>query len=653
MPPDDSNKSVLGSIAVAQDPLSSAPKAPPAGDLTSFTTGVQGSNTGSQNVNPWGVPSVNTFPPQEQPVQATVTPQNQNVWGSPVVPQEQTLPETVVQNDPNKNIWGQPINIPATPSSYSEPVPVETFAPVQQAAPLVVTEPVMVQTPAQPAAEIPVPEIASQPQVTPTFNPYDTPPATIGVTPSGGGNPSFESAPLAGNPNPILETDLPPEPKRGFPKVIIVAVVLIIAVLGIIFAIKAFMAARATKVQTASKQTEIIWWGLWEEERVIKPLIEEYQAKNPKVKITYVRNSEQDYRERLANALAKGTGPDIFRFHNTWVPMFSKELDAVPATVMSTTDYTKNYFPVISLDASRGTGFVGIPLGYDALTLFINEDIFSQEGLEPPKTWVELRDIAKVGRLTKVENGQIVRSGVALGRTENVDHWQEIIGLMLVQNRVNLKKPEGKKAEDALKFFSVFSAVDKVWDETLPPSTRAFATGKVAMYFGPSWRALTIKELNPNLKFKTVPLPQLPKEDPNEVDVSYATYWMDGVWTRGKNKDLAWDFMKFLSTKESMEKMYQLAANSRGFGTAYPRLDMKDMLTSSTILGSVVTLAPTAKSWYLASRTFDGPTGINSQLSKYFEDAINAINSGVNPTKAMETLTPGVVQVLQQYGLTK
>jgi len=77
------------------------------------------------------------------------------------------------------------------------------------------------------------------------------------------------------------------------------------------------------------------------------------------------------------------------------------------------------------------------------------------------------------------------------------------------------------------------------------------------------------------------------------------------------------------------------------------------MLVSHSVLGSVAKLAPTAQSWYLASRTYDGPTGINSQLAKYFEDGINAINGGMEPTKAMEPVTKGVVQVLQQYDLVK
>lgn len=434
-------------------------------------------------------------------------------------------------------------------------------------------------------------------------------------------------------------------PRRKPPKILVILG--IVVMLGLVV----YFARNLIPTLRKEKGVQLTWWGLWEDESTVKSLITEYQNKNPGVTINYIRQAQQDYRERLTNSLAKGQGPDIFRFHNTWVPMFTSELDNVPSSVISAAEYAQIYYPVIASDMASGTGLVGIPLGYDALTLFINEDIFAAEGATPPTTWNELRDVAK--RLTKVENGVITRAGVALGGTENVDHWPEIVGLMFLQNQASLVNPTGDKAEDALVFYTLFANVDKVWDTTLPPSTFSFATGNLAMYFGPSWRAFDFKAKNPNLKFKTVPLPQLPKDNPNEPDVSYATYWVEGVWVRSPHKKQAWAFMKFISSKESLEKIYQTAASTRGFGEAYPRRDMADLLKDHPVLGSIIKLAPDAQSWFLSSRTWDGATGINYQINKYFEDAINAVNSGTPATKALETAAQGVTQVLSQYKLVK
>lgn len=438
----------------------------------------------------------------------------------------------------------------------------------------------------------------------------------------------------------------PTSPKKKFPIKILLIILAVLAVLGIGFFAYKFFVGRS-----GSSSGEITWWGLWEDEVVVKSLISEYESQNPGVKIKYVRQSKEDYRERLTNALAKGTGPDVFRFHNSWVPMFRNELDTVPPSVYSGSDFATTFFPVATSDLTYGSGLVGVPLEYDGLTLYINEEIFEKSGKSIPTTWNELRQIAK--ELTVIdENGTITQSGVALGRTENVDHWPEIVGLLMLQNGVDLNNPTGKIAEDALQFFTLFSGVDGVWDTTLPASTVAFSSGKLAMYFGPSWRAFEIRQQNPNLRFKTYPVPQLPKTEVNEPDVAYASYWVEGVWARSKNKDAAWNFVKFLSSNEALTQFYNSASKTRMFGEPYPKVEMANTLSDHPIIGSIVNSAPVAQSWFLQSRTWDGPTGINSQINKYFEDAINAMNDGnKTPDQVLPTVAQGISQVLSAYGI--
>lgn len=453
----------------------------------------------------------------------------------------------------------------------------------------------------------------------------------------------IQPPPVATNPGLVV----PPSPAKNNVKklVYIVFGFLLLVLIGFVtykYALPLFM---KEKVKT------ITWWGLWEEPSIVEPLIKEYEENNPNVNIEYVKQSPQDYRERLVNALAKGQGPDIFRFHNTWVPMLKGELDNVPASFMTPADFAQKYYPIISSDVSSGSGLVGVPLGFDALTMFINEDLFAQASIEMPKTWDDVRVAAKA--LTKTENDKIVQSGIAMGRTENVDHWPEIVGLLMIQNSANLLEPTDKRAQDAIVFFTNFANLDLVWDETLPSSTVYFANGKLAMYLAPSWRAFNIKELNPNLKFKTIPLPQVPKDNPEEKDVSYATYWIEGVSAKSSNKDIAWDFLKFMSTKEALDKFFANASNYRGFGEAYPTKENAQLLAGHPVLGSIVTMAPVARSWYLADRTFDGPTGINSRINKYFEDAINSVNLGDPVEKVVDTLAKGINEVLSQYGLVR
>jgi multiple sugar transport system substrate-binding protein len=431
---------------------------------------------------------------------------------------------------------------------------------------------------------------------------------------------------------------------------------LLFIVLGVLlFAVGAFAVVRFVLPNlggVVGGKTELVWWGLWEDDGIIQPLIEEYEAANPNVTITYVKNSKEDYRERLANSLARGDGPDIFRFHNSWAPMFAGDLSTIPTSVMSAQEFQNTFYPVASDDLIGNEGPVGVPLMYDGLAMFINEEIFTTYGKTIPRDWNELRETARALTI-KDEREVITQAGASLGTTSNVDHWPEIVGLLMLQNGADPEHPNDTagRGEQALKFYNQFAKTDQIWDDTQPNSTIAFATGRVAMYIGPSWRAFEIRDRNPALKFRVESVPQVPKEDPTAPDITYASYWAEGVWDESTGKDEAWKFLKYLSEKEQLTMLYENSAQARLFGEPYPRPDMRELLLPDPIVGGFMELANSAKSSYLYSRTFDGASGINTSLTDYYEDTLGSISQGKASTREMSTLAIGVQQVLSRYGL--
>lgn len=440
--------------------------------------------------------------------------------------------------------------------------------------------------------------------------------------------------------------------KGKFPKKLLFIVLGILALLVAAFAVLRFILP-ALGGQVGGKN-HLVWWGLWEDASLVQPLIDEYQAKNPGITIEYVKNDKQDYRERLMSALARGDGPDIFRIHSSWVPMFKGELSTLPSSIMSSEEFGNTFYPVAAADLLGPEGPYAIPLEYDGLAMFINEEIFTTYGKTVPTDWNELRATAK-SLTIKDERDVITQSGAALGTTANVDHWPEIVALLMLQNGANpnLPEDENKRGVQALSFYKQFSEVDGVWDDTLPESTIAFAAGRVAIYFGPSWRALEIKERNPQLRFRVESVPQVPKADSNVPDVTYASYWAESVSEKSKGANEAWKFLRFLSEKDSLVKLYENASKTRLFGEPYSRVDMRELLLGDPIVGGFVRLAPFAKSGYLHSRTFDGASGINTSLSQYYADSIGEIRSDRGVENSLKTLAAGVNQVLARYGLQR
>lgn len=393
-------------------------------------------------------------------------------------------------------------------------------------------------------------------------------------------------------------------------------------------------------------KTILTYWGLWEGKDIIQPIIDDYQKENPNTIINYQQATHNQYRERLESALAKEGGPDIFRFHNTWTPMLKSYLAPIPPDIFDNKTFEETFYPVVLKDL-RGEGqYLGIPLEIDTLALYYNEDLVRQAGITgPPATWKDLEEAALKIRSPK-GYGRIDIAGVSLGNTSNVDHWSDIFSLMLLQAGANLYAPVGEEAESALTYYTYFTKMHSVWDDTLDNSTLAFAKGKLGFYFAPSWRYFDIKNINPDLKFSIAPAPQLEGDKTN-----YATYWVEGVNKLSKNSVEAWKFLKYLSSKSVMRKLYDLESKVRAFGEPPSRVDLASDFDQDPIVSVFLSQAPSAESFYMPSMTHDGEAGLNSRVAKYYEDAINSVLKGNTPSEALSVVSSGLAQILPQYGV--
>ena len=93
---------------------------------------------------------------------------------------------------------------------------------------------------------------------------------------------------------------------------------------------------------TTSKEGELTYWGLFESESVMQPLIDEYEKLRPNIKIIYEPkdfNDLKNYKDTALMRLKNNSAPDILRIHSTWLPSFYTYLTEAPDSV-----YTKDTF---------------------------------------------------------------------------------------------------------------------------------------------------------------------------------------------------------------------------------------------------------------------------------------------------------------------
>jgi len=448
--------------------------------------------------------------------------------------------------------------------------------------------------------------------------------------------PPIQAGPV--NPTPQVESQEPSFPIKG--KIIKLSIGILLFVLFIYLIINFVIPRFGPKKE---ETVTLTYWGLWEDKQVMQNVISDFEKRNPNIKIDYIKQDPKEYRERLATRILNGTGPDIFRFHNTWFPMFSDMLLPMSSDTIKKEEFQNNFYTVIQKDLVKNGAIYGIPLEIDTLSLFVNTDSFKAAGVEVPKTWEEFAKTAR-SLTVKDENNNIKSAGAALGTFDNITHAPDIISLLLLQNSANLNNlnSTSQNAAEAFNFYISFVKENNVWDEKQDPSILAFAKGNLSMFFGYSWDIFIIKNANPNLNFAIYPVPHLP-----DKNISIASYWVEGVSLKSKHQRESLLFMKFISEKETEQKLFSEQAKTRLFGEPYARVDLAESLKDNPLLYPFIIQAKDAVSSFFASDTYDN--GLNFKMNNYLGDAVRSVLGNTSAETAVEVLDKGINQVLQQY----
>lgn len=433
--------------------------------------------------------------------------------------------------------------------------------------------------------------------------------------------------------------------------IIIIAVIIIILLIIIIFLVM--------PKNQRGKDVTLTWWGLWEDNTTMQPLIDNFEKQNPGIKISYIKQDPEKYRDTIITRINNGSGPDIVRYHNTWTPTLTKQraelLAPLPKDVINPKDFAANYYTVIQNDMMQRGAIFGIPLGVDCIAMFVNMDLLNASSHAVPTDWINFRDAAKAMTVKDQDTNKIITAGAAFGAFSNIKHAPDIISVMLLQKEVDIKKIADSKdnLNDALDFYTKFSkGKDAVWDSSLDNSLLAFSKGDLGIYFGFSWDVFAIEQLKANsaknFKYQIFTVPSLPEGKSQTI----ASYWVEGVSSKSKNQKEAMIFMRYLTQKDTLQRFYTESSKSRLFGEPYPRIDMADELKENALIYPFVAGMKDAGSSLFASDTRDGDTGLNKRLNSYLENYINAvIVKGSSSDTEYKAFIAGVTQVLNDNGI--
>ncbi len=314
------------------------------------------------------------------------------------------------------------------------------------------------------------------------------------------------------------------------------------------------------------------WWKPFDDSETVQPLIQAYTKLHPNVTINYTKKNIDNYQSDLINSLASGNGPDVFSINNSWLPAYLDKVIPATSTNWSFKDYKDAFVDAAVNDFTRNEKIYGVPLYMDSLCLYYNKDLLGTVGIAtPPKTWQELMtDVRLLKRQDQF--GYFTRSGVAMGTNANVNRAVDILYLLMLQQGTVSYSQDGQQplfgqtidkngntispSTNALSFYTSFASPDSPnynWNTNSDYSIDAFVNGKAAFLYSYSYTRSSIAQKNPNLNYDVAPVPQPNLDDPS---VNFANYWGEVVSKQSKNQLVAWDFLKFISSKQALDAYY-------------------------------------------------------------------------------------------------
>lgn len=431
-----------------------------------------------------------------------------------------------------------------------------------------------------------------------------------------------------------------------------------------VFILTTGFGCKMSSSQVAAKMTPLTLevWGTQDDSDAFDEIIASYKQLHPFITVNYHKFRLDEYESELLNAFAEDRGPDIFFVHNTWIKKYESKLTPMPAQItmvfpvvqgtiqketipqertansLTLNDLKNNFVDVVSRDVVSNNQIWALPLSVDTLAMYYNRDLLSNAGLtDVPKYWN--RDFQQsVKKLSKQDiKGGIVQSGVALGGSQNIDRFSDILAVLMMQNGATMLSDDGavlfnqvpagstdasyNPGAAALKFYTDFSNPIKEvysWNSDLSNSLDAFIGGNLAFMFGYSYQLPIIKARAPKLNFGISSLPQI---EGAAKSINFANYWVAGVSKKSKHTNESWDFIQFMAKSENVQKYLAKTKKPTALKSLInsQRQDLEIGVFADQVL--------TAKSWYKGFNAKVAETALGEMIDEVVKDDTKIMQS--------------------------
>lgn len=335
-----------------------------------------------------------------------------------------------------------------------------------------------------------------------------------------------------------------------------------------VLVVGALAVALALPAPGAAQSKKLVYWTHWEQNPEFNKWYEtkgKEFAKKSGYEVEVVTIPYQGYEAKyLAALIGKSGAPDIFLgMTHQWCGQYDF-CDKMPADLEKTWQGALPKYMIPWGQWKNAT--YGIPIEHGNFQqMYLNADLFKKAGLNPDKPPAKLDEwLEAMKKLTVLDaKGEPTQVGFAIrhkghpvGITDKFLPFAHAYGAKLISPAHDRATgfANGPEMVEALTFFGDLVNKHKVASTSLGNPEDAFGQKRAAVIFRESWYFGWLKKNAPDLSFRVVALP-CGKACPGAGNLFP---WSNLVYKNSPNKQVAWDFLRFISNAKDDLEQHQL-----------------------------------------------------------------------------------------------
>lgn len=326
-------------------------------------------------------------------------------------------------------------------------------------------------------------------------------------------------------------------------------------------------------------------YSIWDkiQQPAMEAIAKEFTAENPNIKIKVEVIPWGDYWTKMSAAAPAGTLPDVFWMHGGQFVKYATGnfLEPITSKIQAGEIELNNYAAdLASIYTLNGENY-GVPKDFDTIGLAYNKELFDQANIPyPDDTWdyAKLAEVAK--QLSQPDKG-IYGFGAKLDT--QTGYWNDMLanGGSILSSDLSKSGYDDPASIEALKarYQMILDGASPTHQQmTDTEATEMFKSGRLAMIFDGSWRISDIdsSEIIKD-KWDWAKLPSGKVKRGNIIN------GLGNVMSaKGKNKEEAWLFLKFLGSQKAAEITAEMGAAIPAFNgtqdawlSSRPHLNLK------------------------------------------------------------------------------